>query len=378
MNNKIFEVSLLNDMTGRIKVKNISRKNTGKNLRGFWSVEVDGIETVSGQFIIHNMIENESKEYLLSPEIGAVYPNQRQYLIIKICDDDNSSLHCSALKIDIWCRKNFPEEKSEFFTGMRFDPVQSIISSGKLASLITASGMKELTFNGEKLIDSAPVLRIWRAGAESDDKITALQLDRMKISSDRFGIAGENSVEIHSLALPKAMDADELEFTQRFTPVSSGAIRYDLEFIVPESFSGVPRLGIEFKLPDIFTESICGGSLLKENFWTRRKIISGEKYSDVDFALFTAENPEYPGLLIASGGKSFYLSVTDFSEFAMLDALEYNSSLKPDGLWCHIDCISDENGQLITAGRYRMVLIFAAFTGDIPVEAAARKKTLFC
>ncbi len=376
MKNRIFEISLLDEMTGRIKIKNIFGKNTGKNLHGFWKIEVDGSESVSGQFIIHDMLENESREYLLSPDTGAVYPNQRQYLIVKICDDEKNLLHCSQLKMEIWCRKNFPEEKLKFFTGMRTDSIQSIISSGKLAALITASGMKELTCNGDNLISSVPVLRIWRAGAAVSDKIAALKLDRMKISSDRFGAAGENSVEIHSLALPKAMDVDELEFTERFTPLSSGAIRCDLEFIVPESFSGIPRLGIEFKLPDVFTKFNCCGSVTGENFWTNQQMTIGEQYSDVDFAVFNADDPQYPGLLIASGGKSFHLSITNFSEFAMLDALESKIEAKPDGWWCHIDCRTDDE-KIIADGRYRMVLIFAAFTGEIPVAAAARKKTLY-
>ena len=377
MKNGIFEVSLLDDMTGRIKVKNISGKSTGKKLHGFWKIEVDGIESASGQFIIHEMLENESKEYLLSPETGAVYPNQRQYLIVKICDDKDTLLHNSALRMEVWCRKNFPEEKLKYFTGMRADSIQTIMSSGKLAALITASGMKELTYNGENLISSVPVLRIWRAGAAVEEKISALKLDRMKISSDRFGVIGENSVEIHSLALPKAMDVDELEFTERFTPLSSGAVRCDLEFIVPESFAGIPRLGIEFKLPDVFNKFNCCCSLSGENFWTNQQMIIGEKYSDVDFAAFYTDDPvEYPGLLIASGGKSFSLSVTNFSEFAMLDAIESKTSPKPDGWWCHIDCrTSDE--RIIDAGRYRMALIFAALTGDIPISAAARKKTLY-
>jgi hypothetical protein len=144
------------------------------------------------------------------------------------------------------------------------------------------------------------------------------------------------------------MDLDELEFTQRFVPLDSGAIRYETEFIVPESFAGLPRLGVEFALAEQLTRVNCF-----------------PHEPAADFAAFT--DADGNGLLIAAAGYPVRFTVLPYDEYALLDSV----SPAPDGkLHLNIDCRNSRDFA-IGAGRYRMVLYFAPLkSGDDPALTA--------
>ena len=334
---KYFDVELLDALTGRVGIKNIS----GMQLSGFqgkWELTVDDRICGGGRFLPGDLAPDAGREILLSVEIPPVYPGEKIGLTVFFYNREN--VGCGRFYFDLppVMYKAFPKDKNEYITAIRPDISSAMISSGKLSAVITSGGMRELRYRGTLLTASAPRLSLWQYGCDKCEKIKALELDRIRISADRF-TSDECAVECHALALPRRMDLDELEFTQRFVPLSNGAIRYETEFIVPESFAGLPRIGVEF-------------SLVPELTGVYRFPAAGA----MEFAAFTGADGN--GLLIAAAGYPVIMTVLPGDEYTLLEHPE----IVPDGkLHVAIDC---RNAGIapVGAGRYRMMLIFAPLT----------------
>jgi hypothetical protein len=202
-----------------------------------------------------------------------------------------------------------------------------------------------------------------------------LKLDRLKVAADRF-VSNGTSVECHALALPTLMEMDELEFTQRFTPQNDGSIRYDAEFVVPESFTGIPRLGVYWYLPPTVKEVTFLGNGPGENYpgeagsvkslytlpiagmYPEKAVGSAGCRSDVSFVRFRDERSDRE--LQITGGRNFSFTVLPFDEFAVADAMF--AGKVPAASSCpalYIDCRIGEN-QPVNSGVYRMTLFFKA------------------
>ena len=361
-----FAIRLVDGMTGRIAV--LCREKSGK-VSGKWQLEIDGVRHSFGQFLISEMAAGESREYLLSVEVPDMFYGSYARLIIRLSDENGNLV----------AEENFPmtppawlmPEKAagEFFTGLRFDVSQAIISSGKLSAVIDASGMRELRINGEKLLNSGPRLALFRAGMVPE-KLRALKLDRIKIAPDRF-VSDGKSVECHALALPTLMEIDELEFTQRFTPQTDGTIRYDAEFVVPESFAGIPRLGVLFRLPGTMNEVTYLGNGPHENFpgdqgavFSRYTALADEFYPAYTPAISGGSRSNTVKLILSdaahtktlqiTGGREFTFSALPFSEFAIEDAgMAGKTPAAESEIFLHIDCRIGEK-MPVKAGVYRM------------------------
>lgn len=347
--NDILSVELTDALTGRIAVKNCRRQGDLSDVSGAW--QITGVAGVSsgGRFLPGGIMPGESREILLSLEIPEILPDEKAMLEITFSYRESNEEICRyAFELPVLMYKSPVDAvKGNFITGVRYDASQAMISGGKISAVIGAGGMRELRGRGEHLLAETPRLMLWQHGCTADPRIAALALDRIRISPDRF-TPGPGAVECHALALPRQMELDELEFTQRFVPLASGAIRCETEFIVPESFAGVPRLGVEFAgVPELGNVTLFP---------------DGE---NAEFIALTGDDG--CGLLVASAGYPVKISVSPFSEYALLDSPDP----APDGRkHIIIDCRNGKNG-FIGAGRFRMNLIFAALSGgEDPAEKA--------
>ena len=234
--------------------------------------------------------------------------------------------------------------------------------------------MRELRFNGEKLLTGGPRLALFRAGMVPE-ALKGLKLDRIKIAPDRF-VSDGKSVECHALALPALMEIDELEFTQRFTPQNDGSIRCDAEFVVPESFAGIPRLGVLFRLPGSMKQVSYLGNGPHENYpgncgsvFSAYSTTVDELYPDHSPAVsgggrsntvrVTLSNADGSKILHITGGREFTFSALQFSELAIEDAASAGKYPTAESeIFLHIDCrIGSE--QPVKAGVYRMTLFLS-------------------
>ena len=365
-----FAVTLAEPLTGRIKV--LCRRDFGR-VMGKWQLEVDGVRDSFGQFLINGMSAGEEKEYLLSVEVPDLTYGAKAVLVVSFYDESGERIAVESFPMAPAAWLLPAPVTDQYFTGLRFDVSRAIMSSGKLSAVIDADGMRELRYNGTKLLASGPRLSLWRWGMVPDD-LRKLKLDRIKVAADRFVSNGE-SVESHALALPTAMEMDELEFTQRFTPQPDGSLRYDMEFVVPESFAGIPRLGVVLRLPGDMTRGVYLGKGPHENYPGDQ----GAIFSRYEFAvedMFTPHDTPRAGgsrsgvksielssadsgnKLQITGGAEFTFAVLPFSEFALEDAALAGRAVQSESeISLYIDCRIGENA-LITAGVYRMTLFF--------------------
>lgn len=368
---QVLAVYLLDESTGRIAVCSWvdQEKITGK-----WQLEIDGKRHSFGQFLLTGMSANEVREYLLSVEVPDLYYGETAVLIIRFYNQDNQEIAVEKFILPPPARLMKPAEKEQFFTGLRFDISRAEISSGKLSAVIGADGMRELRYNGEKLLTSCPKLALWRA-QKTAESLNDLALDRPRISADRF-VSDGKSVECHSLFLPRKMEMDELEFTQRFTPQEDGTIRYDMEFVVPECFAGIPRLGVMLRLPEKMKNISFFGNGPFENYpgssaavLSAYKFDVSEMYPEYDSAVSGGTRSEVRKLELSSddgqklqiiAGNTFSFSALPFSEYAIDDAAKAGRMPVADGeIHLHIDC---RIGELkpVQAGLFRMTLFFKA------------------
>ena len=366
-----FIIELTDEATGRIKV---SCGKDHRKISGKWQLEIDGVRHSFGQFLISEISSGESREFLLSVEVPDMVYGSFACLIIRLFDANGDMVAVENFAMTPPVRLMPEKTPGEFFTGVRFDVSQSIISSGKLSAVIDAGGMRELRFNGEKLLTGGPRLALFRAGMVPE-ALKGLKLDRIKIAPDRF-VSDGKSVECHALALPTLMEIDELEFTQRFTPQNDGTIRYDAEFVVPESFAGIPRLGVLFRLPGSMKQVSYLGNGPHENYPGNRGSVFSAYSANVD-ELYPDYSPAVSGggrsntvkvvlssadgskTLQITGGRDFTFSALPFSELAIEDAaIAGKSPAAESEIFLHIDCRIGQ-GLPVNAGVYRMTLFLS-------------------
>ena len=368
-----FIIRLLDDATGRIEVECCKAH---REVSGKWQLEVDGVRHSFGRFLIRDMASGECREFLLSVEVPDMPWGSADRLIVSLTGGNDAVIARESFPMTPPARSLPEKAAGEFFTGVRFDVSQAIISSGKLSAVIDAGGMRELRINGEKLLAGGPRLALFRAGMVPE-KLRTLKLDRLKVAPDRF-VSDGKSVECHALALPSLMEIDELEFTQRFTPQEDGAIRYDAEFVVPESFAGVPRLGVLFRLPGMMSEVDYLGNGPHENYPGDRSAVFSRYSANVN-QLYPAYSPAVSGgsrsgtlrlslsdrdgirTLQITGGREFTFSALPFSEFAIEDAAAAGKEpVCESDIFLHIDCRIGEKCP-VKAGVYRMTLFLKGF-----------------
>jgi hypothetical protein len=363
---------LLDRQTGRIAVE---CRREAPGAVGKWQLETDGVRHSFGQFFLSGMKAGEKREFLLSVEVPDLPYGVSAVLNVRISDENGGLLSAESFPLPPPSRF-FPEKSSEqFFCGVRFDVSQAIISSGKLSAVIDANGMRELRCNGEKLLLSGPRLSLWRPGMVPEN-MADLKLDRLRVAADRF-VSNGSSVECHALALPSRMEMDELEFTQRFTPQDDGSLRYDMEFVVPQSFEYIPRLGVEMRLPGTMDDLSFFGRGPHENYpGDKSGIVSlhhmkvADCYPDLPSAVsagsrsevrfLTLSDGERSHVLTVRGGMEFSFSALPFSDFAVEDAMKASTMpAAENGIYLHIDCrIGDK--MPVRAGLYRMTIFFSS------------------
>ncbi|MBO5668369.1 MAG: hypothetical protein J6S43_04515 [Lentisphaeria bacterium] len=361
------KIELIDDFTGRIA---LTPAQFRKQISGKWQLEIDGVRHSFGQFLLRELPPGEPREILLSVEVPDAVFNAEAILIIRLFDENDLPITTAGFSMPVPAHLPPAAPAAEYITGVRFDLSQAIISSGKLSATINADGIRELYYNGEKLLTCGPRLSLYRAG-KTAGTLHSLQLDRLRISPDRFVSDGQ-SVESHALVLPSRMELDELEFTQKFTPQNDGSIRYDAQFVVPESFSGIPRLGVVMRLPGNMEKVSCFGrqpvnselpGAIKTLSHTTvsevsRQYLDGGYYQEVKFVALGDETGKQQ-LKIFSTGTPFSFTVMKFSENSIADAAAAGKELPAEEseVYLYIDCRNGDS-QAVKAGVCRMTLFF--------------------
>ncbi|MBR7130675.1 MAG: hypothetical protein IKC82_01620 [Lentisphaeria bacterium] len=363
-----FKVELLDAMTGRVRV-NCRRDH--RDVSGKWQLEIDGVRHSFGQFLLKEISAGESRDFLFSIEVPDLVYGSEAVLVIFFYDQNGTLLAKEGFAVPPPAYI-LPPSAENCFTGVRFDVSQAIISSGKLSAVIDANGMRELRYNGVKLLTGGPRLSLYRSGMIPAN-LSPLKLDRLRVSADRF-VSDGRSIECHALALPTLMEMDELEFTQRFTPQTDGTIRYDVEFVVPESFAGIPRLGVVLRLPREMSsagyygygpyENYPGTSGMVRSLYTLK---AEESYPEYSKAVSGGSRSGVKKLTVSDGdqrqlriiaGSEFSFALLPFDEFAIDEAARNGKSPSPESENClYLDCrIGDK--QPVASGLYRMTLFF--------------------
>ena len=301
--------------------------------------------------------------------------------------------------------------------GLRFDMIESIISAGKLAASIGPSGIRKLTINGETLLSCGPRLNLWRAPVDNDGlklltapkdagnrvykKWCNLGFDKVKMISDRFRSTG-SAIECRELGIAAGKDSDEFEFTQLLYPQENGSIVCELNFVVPQYFDDIPRLGVTMELPPELKAIDYYGFGPWENYPDRlASAIPGryqttpqEMYTPyimpqengarckVKFAAFRTED-QTRGILIVPGDEMIF-SALEYSVQALTRA-RHTCDLKVENR-IYLNCDLRQRGlgtascgpgplekDKIRPGSYRMNLIFCPLGIDDDPAEIARK-----
>ena len=363
----LFKIELIDGFTGRIRVVSVQKR---QQVSGKWRLEIDGVRHSFGQFMLRDVDAGEAREILLSVEVPDAVSGAEAWLIVELSEKDSLPV-VAAFPMPVPAYLPPPGKKGEFFTGLRFDLSRAIISGGKLSAEIDANGMRNLRYNGEKLLTCGPRLSLFRAG-KVPESLRELKRDRLRISPDRF-VSDGKSVESHALVLPSKMELDELEFTQKFTPLNDGTLRYDAEFVVPESFSGLPRLGVMMRLPGNMQDISCFGvppvnspypGAVKSRYTTNadeisRQYFDGGCYRQVKFVTFS-DREKNGCLKIFSTGRNFAFAAARFNETAISEAVAAGKGLPAaeSEIYLYIDCRIGEEAA-VKAGVYRMTLFFS-------------------
>jgi len=417
------KVTMLDERNLRISVFNGRYFSNLEDVELRWSLSVNGKIVAEGALLPGNIAPQSSGEFTIAADIPAVPKESCAVLLIRsICRNETG-----------WCDAGFcighdsfeltperiipavPAEK--VISGMRFDPQEAIVSSGKLAASIVPAGIRNLTINGDLLISRGPRLNIWRAPTDNDGlklltapkdagnrvykKWCSLGFDRLKMIPDRFR-AAENFIECRELGIARGANTDEFEFTQQIYPREDGAICCEINFVVPGYFDDIPRLGVTMELPAELSDIEYCGLGPMENYPDRQaSAVKGiyhtspeEMYTPyimpqengarcaVRYAALRSRDRKR-GVLIVPGSEMIF-SALNYSVDALTGAC-HTCDLKPENCIC-VNCDLRQRGlgsascgpgplekYKIRPGSYRMVLIFKALgENDDPAEIAGQ------
>ena len=415
------KVALLDEQSLRISVFNSRYFTDLGDVELAWSLNVDGKQILSGTLLPGDIAPQCSKEFTIAADIPALPHGSCAVLLIRTLYR-NDTAWCEAGfcaghdSFELTVERSLPVLPAEkVICGMRFDPQEAIVSSGKLAASIGNSGIRQLFFNGETLVTRGPRLNIWRAPTDNDGlklltapkdagnrvykKWCSQGFDRLKMIPDRFR-KDDNFIECRELGIAKGADSDEFEFTQQIYPGEDGTLCCEMNFVVPGCFDDIPRLGVTMELPPELDNIEYCGLGPHENYPDRKasSVIGVYKTSPQEMytpyimpqengarcgvryaALRTADGSK--GLLIVPGSEMIF-SALNFS-IDMLTRARHTCDLVPEKT-VYLNCDLKQRGlgsascgpgplekYKIRPGSYRMKLVFKALMpGDDPAEVA--------
>lgn len=405
------KITMLDKDNLRINVFNARYFTTLDDIELKWSLNVDGKELKSGSFLPGDIPPQEDKCFTLALDVPPVPAGSTPVLLIRAVTRKESVLGDAGFCVGHDYFKLTPPaytalpEAEKVITGVRFDPVESIVSAGKLAAGIIPAGIKSLTCNGEVLMLRGPRLSVWRAPTDNDGlklltaprdagnrvykKWCSLGFNKVKMIPDRYS-ALPDAILCRELGIASGCDSDEFEFTQQIRPREDGALVCDMEFVVPSYFDDIPRIGVTMELPGTLKKIDYWGLGPHENYPDRKASAVPGRYqttvqemytpyimpqengarTEVRFAAFSHPEQEY-GLLVVPGNEMIF-SALEYSIDAMT-AARHTCDLKADNC-IYLNCDLKQRGlgtascgpgplerDKIRPGVYRMQLIFKAF-----------------
>lgn len=417
------KITMQDEANLRISVFNARNFTSLEDVELKWAVMADGKCVAEGSLLPGAVAPQSAKEFSIAADIPAVANGSCVVLIVRsVCrnaSDWSDAGFCIAHdSFTLTPERRLPETPAEkVICGMRFDPVETILSSGKLAASIIPSGIRQLTFNGELLLSRGPRLNIWRAPTDNDGpklfpapkdagnrvykKWCSLGFDKLKMIPDRFRDGG-TFIECRELGIAKGANTDEFEFTQQIYPREDGTVCCEINFVVPGYFDDIPRLGVTMELPPDLTGIEYCGLGPHENYPDRQaSAVMGiyhttpqEMYTPyimpqengarckVRYAAFRSEDKSR-GIVIVPGNEMIF-SALNYSCDAITRAV-HTCDLTPENC-IYLNCDLRQRGlgsascgpgpleaHKIRPGSYRMVLIFKALGADDDPAEIARK-----
>ena len=415
------KVSMLDVNCCRIEVANCRYFSTLDDIELQWLINIDGREVLSGSLLPGDIPPQQSGYFTLAPDVPAAENGSEIILVVRAVTRE-AKPWCDAgfcvghdwFKLPL-ARSIAGKTSEKQICGLRFDQLETIISAGKLAANIGPSGIRKLTVNGETLLSCGPRLNLWRAPVDNDGlklltapkdagnrvykKWCASGFDKVKMIPDRFRSTG-SAVECRELGIAAGKDSDEFEFTQLLYPREDGTVVCELNFVVPQYFDDIPRLGVTMELPPELKAIDYYGLGPHENYPDRQACAIPGRYQttpqdmytpyimpqengarcQVKFAAFRSMD-NARGLLIVPGDEMIF-SALEYSTHALTKA-RHTCDLTPENtIYLNCDLLQRGLGTAscgpgplekdkIRPGSYRMTLLFRALgENEDPAEIA--------
>ena len=406
--------SLIEKTGCRIAVFNKNHFKGTDDLLLQWQVEVDGTPVSTGSMAMPDIPPRQSLNITLPIDRPVVISGQKTMLVLSATLKESTG----------WAEAGF-ETAGECFEILPLSVRQpagaekvtcsidsnGTASAGTLQVTAGSNGITGLTCKDVPLLAGEVSAEIWRATTDNDgiknlglNRIMAVWLkkgyDQMSVASSSLAAEEGSLVIRQQLSVPGIADK-YIDVVQKITPIACGAIEIDSEFIVPEEFDDLPRLGLLFALPADFSSVDYYGKGPWENYTDRVCACRmGRFATDVDemyvpyilpqtngnrtaveFASF--RKTDGTGLLVtAPAGMEF--SVSRYSEAQLFASRHTNELEKEKVIWLHCDlrqrglgtgsCGFDTLPEYrIVPGRHNFVIRLAAVTSGEDTAKKARE-----
>ena len=272
---------------GRIRVLNRQYfRDLAEDFKVLWKLEIDGVSAASGECDLPSIAPQTAGEIAVDYTVPPMFATSRAVLKLDLVYKHDMRFTQTG-EIAGWEALDVPVDtvipappaiQNEVKTAFRSD--LAVFSSGSSEAEVTSSGLMNLRFNGQELLEQGPRVEIWRAPLDNDGikmwrnspnrvlgKWLAKGYHRVRRRTDQFGAAGEVATLHQMLESPEL--EQNMEFQQVFRMLPDGKLEITNTFMVPESWEDMPRLGLTLELPAEFRNITYWGNGPFENYIDR-------------------------------------------------------------------------------------------------------------
>lgn len=290
---------------GRIRVTNRQYfRDLSEDFKVLWKLEIDGVAISNGECSLPSIAPQKDGEITVDYTVPAMYETSRAvlklelvYKLDKIFVNAGETAGWEALDVPAdTIIPAAPAEQNEVKTAFRSD--LAVFTSGKTEAEITSSGLMNFRFNGEELLEQGPRAEIWRAPVDNDGiKMWSSSphrplggwlnrgYNKVRRRTDQFGGTGECAT-LHQMLESSKLEQN-MEFQQTFRMLPDGKLEIASTFIVPESWTDLPRLGMTLELPLRFSNITYLGNGPFENYIDRDAAAKFGRYDTTPEEMYT-------------------------------------------------------------------------------------------
>jgi len=366
-------VEAINLNEGKIKISNVNYFQNLDNVELKWELAADGKLLQQGEMNELSVPAQDSREFTLpvqkfQPESGSEY-----YLTISF----------RLKKDELWADKGyeiafeqfkFPVDvplatplKIESMPDVKLDQKSGIIVSGNNFKVVfdqKSGSLKSYTFNDKELFSQPVEPGFFRVPTDNDEgggsrgfakRWRAAGLDSMTIKPLEVKATQENAKEVKvAVKCDLSFKKGTIGYQVVYTIYGSGDIVVNNSFTVPESLPPLARVGLQFVLPNQFTDFTWFGRGPFESYDDRKESARvGLYHGKVSDQFFPYVMPQENGnktdvrwmLLSASDGTALLVSgdplinvnVQDYSIQALNTSKKSHDLVRGDHIYLHVD-----------------------------------------